>query len=392
MPRKLIASLGLLAGCSSPEATPADASAPADPEALGPFAVGVTSLSIDDGEGTGRTLPIEVWYPAAEGGGVAADYVLSLGVIELARIASPVGAVRDAEAASEGRRPAIVFSHGNGGVSFQSYYLTEHLASHGFVVAAPDHVGNTFEAMVNAALALPAIEMSRLRPLDVTRTLDALLEASRSDQGPLAGLVDEARVGVAGHSFGGFTAFRIAGASIDVEGYEAACSGGDGGLLCEGWSPTFEMPASQRDERFVAALPQAPGGALAFAGGGFESVAVPTMIQAAGADKTTPWEPESLAAFEELAGPAWLAVIDRAGHFTYSNMCTLVELTGLGAAAGNVFDDGCGPDNVPPPDAHRLANRYATAFFQKTLAGTSAYDELLAPARAADGLARYDAK
>ncbi len=51
------------------------------------------------------------------------------------------GVVRRPPAA--GDFPLVIYSHGNGGLRYVSAFLTEHLASHGFVVMAPDHTGNT---------------------------------------------------------------------------------------------------------------------------------------------------------------------------------------------------------------------------------------------------------
>ncbi len=62
-------------------------------------------------------------------------YELYLGTLKLAEIDSPNAAVRDAALDRRGAPyPTILFFHGNGGVRAQSYFLTEHLASHGFVV------------------------------------------------------------------------------------------------------------------------------------------------------------------------------------------------------------------------------------------------------------------
>ena len=49
----------------------------------------------------------------------------------------------DAEPALGGPWPIILFSHGNQGIKEQSFFLTEHLASHGYLVVAPDHQYNT---------------------------------------------------------------------------------------------------------------------------------------------------------------------------------------------------------------------------------------------------------
>lgn len=339
---------------------------------LGPYAIGVTTLEISDGDSADRTLPVEIWYPAAPAADAETEqYELKLGELVVATLQSPSGAVRDAPVRG-GPHPVVVFSHGNGGTRLQSYYLTEHLASHGFIVAAPDHVGNTFRAMIDNSVALPILEVTRLRPIDVSRALDAVL----ADDGLLAGKVDEEHVGVAGHSFGGYTTFRIAGASIDVAAYEELCISGEGGIFCEGYTEGYEFPAVQRDDRFSAALPQAPGGA-AIIEQGFADVEIPIMVQGGNADRTTPHEEESVAPYDAISSPKELVIVDHAGHFTFSNMCELIDLIGSVDLFGDVFQDGCGDQNIPPPQAHRLINGYATAFFHYQLRGLEGFDEWL---------------
>ncbi len=361
----------------------------ASPEGLGPYAVGVTTIEAPD-PGDGRALPIEVWYPALpEAGAPVASYVLSVGALELADVPSPLGAVRDAVTDLRGApHPVVVFSHGFGGVRFQSVYLTEFLATHGFVVAAPDHVGNTFRELIATANAVPAAVAARLRPEDVSRTLDVLLERADDPDDALWLTSDPERVGVAGHSFGAFTALRIAGATIDVAAAAATCLADPGALTCDGWADA-DVPASARDDRFIAALPQAPGGADVV-GTGFASVAVPTMIQGGTLDQTTPFAEEAAAPYASLPSPAMLLAIDGAGHFTFSDMCALVETIGL---TGDEFDDGCGEQNIDPAAAHALADRYATAFLQVHVAGDATFATWLDPgAVAPEGVASFEVK
>lgn len=359
------------------------------PDAPGPFAVGITTLEVDSG---GRTLPVEVWYPAAPAAEAeVASYTLEVLGIEVATAPSPSGAVRDAPAdLTDGPYPVVIFSHGNGGVRIQSFYLTEHLASHGFVVAAPDHVGNTLETEFDTSLALPGLEVAKLRPQDVSRTLDAVLAASEG-AGVLAGSADPDRVGVAGHSFGGYTALRIAGATLDTAALDATCRTGTG-LFCDGWTEDFEMPASQRDDRFLAALPMAPASSVL--AGGFDDVAVPVMIEHGDADRTTPLETEGTPAFEALPPPAWLVVVADAGHYNFSDMCRLAEVVEgtFKQITEDAVDDGCGPDNIAWPEAEAISEAYAAAFFHTEVAGRAGYEAWLDAEPDLAGVAEIETK
>ena len=82
---------------------------------------------------TGTDLPVQVWYPAEPSDQTPITYDGFYAG----------GAFEGATAACDGPRPVLVFSHGNSGVRWQSPFFTEYLASHGWVVVAPDHVGNT---------------------------------------------------------------------------------------------------------------------------------------------------------------------------------------------------------------------------------------------------------
>ena len=187
-----------------------------DPFARGPFPAGVRT--VDERRG-GRSLPVEIWYPATEqyaGKDVAAGTRDSYDLIPGFPPASQ-DAVRDATG-RPGRFPLVVFSHGYGGHRRQSTFLCTHLASHGYVVAAVDHTGNTILDVMQAIMmrqsgATPpdadAVleEFIVARPADVSFTIDRLLAGA----GHLESRVDPDRIGVAGHSFGGWTTLAVAG-------------------------------------------------------------------------------------------------------------------------------------------------------------------------------------
>jgi dienelactone hydrolase len=190
-----------------------------DYSARGPYAVGVIQTEIAspssaqesaqesapaDGDAI-RVLPTEIWYPAAPNQVVTDDAVHPMGVRHQATPGlAPVEA-------SDLACPLVAFSHGNSGLRQQSTFLTTHLASWGIVVVAPDHVGNTFPEM----MALPDDEARRsthlrirkLRPGDLHAVLQSLLDAGhRASELPA---LDPNRLGLLGHSFGGWTALKV---------------------------------------------------------------------------------------------------------------------------------------------------------------------------------------
>jgi len=168
-------------------------------------------------ERAGRSLPLEVWYPATDeyGGQDLGEETGDRFEILPGLPSVRQDAVRDA-APRPGRRPLVASSHGYGGHRRQSTFLCTHLASHGYVVAAVDHVGNTIFDAMRAALAMQAgeprtdpdailREFIPLRPPDVSAAIDVVL-------GGVAGLEDVAdpeRIGMAGHSFGGWTTLAV---------------------------------------------------------------------------------------------------------------------------------------------------------------------------------------
>lgn len=169
-----------------------------------------------------RYLPVEVWYPATPNyvGQDTAEETMDHYDLLPGFPPSRQGAVRNAEMAEAagGRFPVVLFSHGFGGHRRQSTFLCTHLASHGYVVAAMDHTGNTIvdiaqmtlQAMMGQGMPDPEkmlAEHIEGRPRDCMFVLDRLLAG---DLGIDVAALDPERVGMAGHSFGGWTTLRMA--------------------------------------------------------------------------------------------------------------------------------------------------------------------------------------
>lgn len=178
-----------------------------DPFQRGPAPVGVVTRELTDAA-RDRSLPVEIWYPATAAyrgqdlGEKSRDHYRPL------PFAPEVSqdAVRNAAPQSGAPRALIVFSHGFGGERRQTTHLCTHWASHGYVVAAMDHVGNTTVDMMQMATAGTPPDRAAMiggfiedRPADASFVIDRML----AGDAPLE--IDPEAIGISGHSFGGWT-------------------------------------------------------------------------------------------------------------------------------------------------------------------------------------------
>jgi dienelactone hydrolase len=177
-----------------------------DPFARGRFPVGVrTTQALDTTRN--RLFPCEMWYPAAaqHAGEDLTHPTQDSFIIPLLNQSRSQMAVRNA-VPQPGTYPLIVFSHSSGGNRQQSTFLCTHLSSHGYVVAALDHSeivapelarkdGETAQEKTARAEAWIANRVP-----DVRFLIDHLLTAAAESN------IDPTRIGIVGHSFGGWTA------------------------------------------------------------------------------------------------------------------------------------------------------------------------------------------
>lgn len=154
--------------------------------APGPYAVSQRTVTLVDesrptmanGDYTGaptRTLVTELWYPSSANGAVL-----------------------------DGPFPVVVHSHGYLDNRKGEAYLTEHLASHGYVVAATDYP-LSFSGAPGGPTVLDVIN----QPGDWSFVLDAVLAMGNDTADPLHGLVDGEHVAATGLSLGGLTTLLV---------------------------------------------------------------------------------------------------------------------------------------------------------------------------------------
>ena len=159
-----------------------------------------------------RPLKVEVWYPAVIPSGQQEETIYQMPVPGGHGFAgSPVlpvtgKALRDAAPVTGTRFPLVIVSHGYPGSRYFLTYLTENLASKGYVVAAIDHTDSVFDGV-------RGFESTLLnRSADQLFTIGSLDELSRQPDSFLHSLVDTSNVAIAGYSMGGYGALTSAGA------------------------------------------------------------------------------------------------------------------------------------------------------------------------------------
>jgi predicted dienelactone hydrolase len=160
-----------------------------------------------------RKLTVEVWYPAVvEDISEVATYNDTLGRADnpndpLVPFSFGGYAVRDAVlSATETPYPLIVVSHGFPGSRFMMTYLTENLASKGYVVVAIDHTESVFSDVSGFGSTLLN------RPLDIRFVIDQIQAMGMAGSGSfLEGSVNTENVGLVGYSMGGYGALNVAG-------------------------------------------------------------------------------------------------------------------------------------------------------------------------------------
>lgn len=230
-------------------------------------------------------------------------------------------------------KPVIVFSHGRGSVKTDLRYLAEHLASHGYIVAALEHPGSnktSFKAVNQNKKQLVAPQEFLDRPRDVSFILDELEKLNQTGNSPLQGKLATNNVMVVGHSFGGGTALALAGGELQIENLKQRCqqnlSTANLGerVQCAGQilpEKTYQL----RDARIKQAIALNPTTSLMFGETGLTKVQIPTLILSSSADKITPALTEQVMGFAKIPSPKWLVGVVGASHLSVIDPSVILD-------------------------------------------------------------------
>ena len=352
---------------------PGAADAAVDPARAGDYVVGTARIEVlAAGD---RTLPVQLWYPAVESARAEAEQgrptedfepagekhdQLAKLVAEAPEICTrkTMNAADAPDALPRAKAwPLLVFSHCMDCIRFSAFSIAEHLASLGFVVAAPDHVDGTLYENTGTLNA----EFLKTRAADIQSVIDVLLDAgARAVPKSLRGRLDADRIGVFGHSYGSVTT----------------------GLVLQN-DPRVKAGV------MIAAPPESP----LLAGVSIKQIGVPGMFIEATEDGSISAAGNLLieSNYNAYPEPAWLIKVEDAGHWSFSDI----------AGLGGTFKPGCGMGtraNLAPFTyldielAREIAESYIAAFFAQELLGDAVAGAYLKKATPADvvTLSRHD--
>lgn len=304
-----------------------------DPAKPGPYRVGYHTFELTyDAQKGGvppRTLTVHTWYPTNTTDGPMptyfntwpADFYYSWDGEKVIADAAPAAPVH-------AKYPTLVVSHGHLGFGPSTAGLHHWFASHGWYVAAPDHVTDTISDVGNAQPAW----MRTARGYDISATLDALGADPKAGTAAKNAALD--KVVLAGHSRGGATTWAMCGAAYSAESVSAMCKSGalkgcDDAIIA-GYA------AGIRDPRIIAGIPMAgAGGEDWFGKDGHSKTAVPQLAMTGGADGNQPKELERIWTAAPDVALTWVHV-DGACHQAFAmGTCKKTEIGKVEAFAIN---------------------------------------------------------
>ena len=223
-------------------------------------------------------------------------------------------AARDAPPVSQQSFPLVIVSHGYPGSRFFLTYLTENLASKGYVVAAIDHTDSVF----GDVKPFPSTLLNR--SADQLFTIEQLTKMS-TGKSFLHGLIDSNSVAIVGYSMGGYGALISAGAGISKS--SSLLQFVPGGYLSE-WSADSPKFQSIKREALKAIVAIAPWGEQppyrTWDSAGLRGIRVPSLFIAGDHDDVADFDAGIKPAFEAATNSErYLLVYENARHNTGGN-------------------------------------------------------------------------
>ena len=288
-------------------------------------------------------VPIVVWYPTT-----VPTTTWRAGPYEL-------HGTRGAPVAP-GPHALVIVSHGSGGSEFGHADLAEHLASRGYIVAAPRHLGDSWDQPEGRGSDVQIYG----RPWQAAATLDAVLADAR-----LRPAIDPKRIGMTGFSAGGYTTLVMSGARPDVARMGRHCTEHpqDAEVCPAGASTTLRITrpgwSGPDDHRVRAAVAMAPFSTM-FDAKDLAGITVPLRLYMAQDDRVlnNAWNTERIATL--LGARAERGFTLAGGHYVFLAPCS--------AEMASITPQICrDPEGVDRAAQHARLNDEIADFFDRTL-------------------------
>jgi len=316
--------------------------------------VGQTTLSFKDSV-RNRPLTTELWYPTSSS-------LAPTDTDQVPFVLSPT--IRNAQV-TKGRLPLILLSHGTGGSRLTLHWLAASLAQAGFLVAAVDHWGNTFDNPIPEYFA-----KFWERPQDLSYVLTALLKDATWSPS-----IDPARIGATGFSIGGYSVIALAGAKIDYQALVKFMKSAEGraeadipempDLIKLLDDPAIAASAAQmpnlQDQRIKAVFAMSPAVGQGLADKKqTATIHCPVYIVGAESDHITPVKTNAMHYHHLITGSKFFLLKGKVGHYVFLN-----------EAKESLKKDGVIHFNDDPSvnrkAIHEQVSRMATDYFSRIL-------------------------
>jgi len=232
------------------------------------YTVGHQTLLIDTGDSK-RQLSTRVFYPSLSDAPSLLQASNS--------VFQGFSAIPDAPLAA-GKFPLVILSHGSGGNNTSLAWLATQLARHGIIAVAASHPGST----TGDSYATTDIT---LQTRDISSMLNFIMRDFRWGK-----VIDHQKIGVIGHSKGGYSTLALTGVQISRQRFADYCATMPTMPDCQFYhragvrlqllnASRFE--ASYRDARIKFAVALDPGMAYAVTPQSVASIKVPVLLLAA---------------------------------------------------------------------------------------------------------------
>lgn len=259
--------------------------------------------------------------------------------------------------------PMIVISHGTGGSAEGHIDTAVALAKAGFVVVAMNHTGDNYRDISSVGKGTQLYA----RPRHIARTIDYMLTSW-----PRRASIDAERIGMFGHSAGGFTALVIAGAEPKMWLGADYCRNHPQAWSCryiKRQGLTLEDLGRQRhviwvhDPRVKAAAIAAPAIGYSLDREALAKVTIPIQLWAAERDDVVDDSPATIRS--AMATPPEFHEVANAGHFSFLSPCNFQLRAIIMVMHWFGTEQICAePSGFNRRRFHEAFNRDITAFFQ----------------------------